>query len=100
RRRRLSTRFPYTTLFRSKKGGADTSIGPGEPALRIIMRRLREIMAEQHADGQARLDKIVRQIAGLMVAEVCSIYLKRQDGTLERSEEHTSELQSRANLVC
>ena len=30
-----------------------------------------------------RLDKIVRQIAGLMVAEVCSIYLKRQDGSLE-----------------
>jgi phosphotransferase system enzyme I (PtsP) len=66
-----------------KKGGADMTIGPGEPALRIIMRRLREIMAEPHADGQARLDKIVRQIAGLMVAEVCSIYLKRQDGSLE-----------------
>jgi phosphotransferase system enzyme I (PtsP) len=65
-----------------KKGG-DTSIAPSEPALRIIMRRLREIMAEPHADGQARLDKIVRQIAGLMVAEVCSIYLKRQDGSLE-----------------
>ena len=46
------------------------------------MRRLREIMAEP-SDGQARLDKIVRQIAGLMVAEVCSIYLKRQDGSLE-----------------
>jgi phosphotransferase system enzyme I (PtsP) len=46
------------------------------------MRRLREIMAEP-GDGQARLDKIVRQIAGLMVAEVCSIYLKRQDGSLE-----------------
>ena len=46
------------------------------------MRRLREIMAEP-ADGQSRLDKIVRQIAGLMVAEVCSIYLKRQDGSLE-----------------
>ena len=66
-----------------KKGGGDTTIGPGEPALRIIMRRLREIMAEPHSDGQARLDKIVRQIAGLMVAEVCSIYLKRQDGSLE-----------------
>jgi phosphotransferase system, enzyme I, PtsP len=65
-----------------KKGG-DTTLGPGEPALRIIMRRLREIMAEPHSDGQARLDKIVRQIAGLMVAEVCSIYLKRQDGSLE-----------------
>ena len=33
-----------------------------EPALRIIMRRLREIMAEA-SDGQTRLDKIVRQIA-------------------------------------
>ncbi len=53
-----------------------------EPALRIIMRRLREIMAEP-GDGQSRLDKIVRQIAGLMVAEVCSIYLRRQDGSLE-----------------
>jgi phosphotransferase system, enzyme I, PtsP len=64
-----------------KKGG-DTRISPNEPALRIIMRRLREIMAEP-SDGQSRLDKIVRQIAGLMVAEVSSIYLKRQDGSLE-----------------
>ena len=62
--------------------GDDPRKGPNEPALRIIMRRLREIMAET-GDGQARLDKIVRQIAGLMVAEVCSIYLKRQDGSLE-----------------
>src|SRR5262249_21884642 len=58
------------------------TIAPSEPALRIIMRRLREIMAEP-SDGQSRLDKIVRQIAGLMVAEVCSIYLKRHDGSLE-----------------
>jgi phosphotransferase system enzyme I (PtsP) len=63
--------------------GGDTRIAPNEPALRIIMRRLREIMAEPSDSGQARLDKIVRQIAGLMVAEVCSIYLKRQDGSLE-----------------
>jgi phosphotransferase system enzyme I (PtsP) len=53
-----------------------------EPALRVIMRRLREIMSEP-GDGQARLDKIVKQIAGVMVTEVCSIYLKRQDGSLE-----------------
>jgi phosphotransferase system enzyme I (PtsP) len=46
------------------------------------MRRLREIMSEP-GDGQARLDKIVKQIAGVMVSEVCSIYLKRQDGSLE-----------------
>jgi len=60
----------------------DARVKPTEPALRVITRRLREIMAEQ-SDGQARLDKIVQQIAGLMVAEVCSIYLRRQDGSLE-----------------
>ena len=60
----------------------DQQLPPAEPGLRIILRRLREII-EEPGDGQSRLDKIVRQIAGLMVAEVCSIYLKRQDGSLE-----------------
>jgi phosphotransferase system enzyme I (PtsP) len=46
------------------------------------MRRLREILDEP-GDGQSRLDKIVKQISGLMVAEVCSIYFKRQDSSLE-----------------
>ena len=53
-----------------------------EPTLRLILRRLRETMAETD-DGQRRLDKIVRLVSGLMVAEVCSIYLKRQDHSLE-----------------
>jgi phosphotransferase system enzyme I (PtsP) len=64
------------------KGRDDARVAPSEAALRVIMRRLREIMAEP-ADGQTRLDRIVHQVAGLMVAEVCSIYLKRQDGSLE-----------------
>jgi phosphotransferase system enzyme I (PtsP) len=55
---------------------------PSEPALRVIMRRLRDVMSEP-GDGQERLDKIVRQIAGVMVTDVCSIYLKRQDSSLE-----------------
>lgn len=55
---------------------------PNEPALRIIMRRLREIMAGT-TDGQAKLDTIVLQISGIMVADVCSIYLRRTDGSLE-----------------
>jgi phosphotransferase system enzyme I (PtsP) len=46
------------------------------------MRGLREIMADG-GEGQEKLDRIVRQISGVMVAEVCSIYLKRQDGSLE-----------------
>jgi phosphotransferase system enzyme I (PtsP) len=66
----------------AKRPVEDPRIAAAEPALRPMLRRLREIMAEP-GDGQSRLDKIVRQIAGLMVAEVCSIYLRRQDGSLE-----------------
>lgn len=62
--------------------GDEPVVAASEPALRIIMRRLRDVMAEAH-DGQSRLDAIVHLIAGVMVAEVCSIYLKRQDGSLE-----------------
>jgi phosphotransferase system, enzyme I, PtsP len=65
-----------------QRRGDEPRVMTTEPALRVIMRRLREIMSEP-GDGQARLNKIVKQIAGVMVAEVCSIYLKRQDGSLE-----------------
>jgi phosphotransferase system enzyme I (PtsP) len=35
------------------------------------------------APAQARLDQVVKSIARLMVAEVCSIYLRRASGELE-----------------
>ncbi len=62
--------------------GEDPRPLPSETALRAIMRGLRAIMSEDAPD-QGKLDKIVRQIANVMVADVCSIYLKRQDGSLE-----------------
>ncbi|MBV9557934.1 MAG: GAF domain-containing protein, partial [Pseudolabrys sp.] len=49
---------------------------------RVLLRRLREVMAEQ-VSAQDRLDKIVVLIAANMVAEVCSCYVLRVDGTLE-----------------
>lgn len=49
---------------------------------RVLLRRLREVMAEQQS-AQARLDKLVSLIAANMVAEVCSIYLRRAGGMLE-----------------
>lgn len=64
------------------KRGDDKRVLSSEPTLRIIMRGLRDIMAEP-GDAQSRLNKIVHQIAGVMVTEVCSIYLKRKDGSLE-----------------
>jgi len=39
-------------------------------------------MAE-HESAQARLDKVVMLIASNIVAEVCSLYLRRRDGSLE-----------------
>ncbi len=49
---------------------------------RLLLRRLREISAEP-VNAQARLDKIVVQIAANMVAEVCSVYVLRADQRLE-----------------
>jgi phosphotransferase system, enzyme I, PtsP len=53
---------------------------PGGP--RLLLRRLREVMAEP-VTAQARLDRIVVLIASNMVAEVCSLYVVRADGVME-----------------
>ena len=55
----------------------DTAGGP-----RVLLRRLRELMAEA-LEPQERLDRIVREIAQNMVAEVCSLYVLRADSVLE-----------------
>lgn len=49
---------------------------------RVLLRRLRELMAEA-LEPQERLDRIVREIASNMVAEVCSLYVLRADSVLE-----------------
>src|SRR5439155_22083633 len=78
-----STLFPYTTLFRSlahEPGGVD--LGLGERA------RL------DHDDDVVELAKLLVE---LTVALDVGLAL-REEG--KRSEEHTSELQSRGHLVC
>ena len=49
---------------------------------RALLKRLREIMAEETAP-QVRLDHLVSSIAANMVADVCSIYVRRADDVLE-----------------
>ena len=56
---------------------ASSALGP-----RVLLRRLREVMAERET-AQKRLDKIVMLIAANVVAEVCSIYVMRQGQELE-----------------
>src|SRR5271168_3088604 len=73
---------------------------------RVLLRRLREVMAEP-VSAQDRLDKIVVLIAANMVAEVCSVYVLRVDGTLElyateglnRQAVHQTVLRSDEGLV-
>src|ERR1700753_4002340 len=73
---------------------------------RLLLRRLREIMAEQ-TSAQMRLDKLVSVIASNMVAEVCSIYLRRAGKMLElfateglnRSAVHVTRLKEGEGLV-
>ena len=55
----------------------ETAIGP-----RVLLKRLRELMQEP-LEPQDRLDRIVRDIASNMVAEVCSLYVLRADSVLE-----------------
>src|SRR3712207_7975157 len=81
RRPPRSTLFPYTTLFRSRGFLAGTG-----------GRRL----AGRGSGGSGAMARIVGHLS---VAELEARYRAARDVT-ERSEEHTSELQSRQYLVC
>src|SRR3712207_7452040 len=86
RRPPRSTLFPYTTLFRSMLAGGDfikTSTGKVQPAATLPVTL---VMLEAVRDFRARTGRIVG--------------VKPAGGIRTRSEEHTSELQSRQYLVC
>ncbi len=53
-----------------------------ETESRKLLRRLRDVMASEDA-GQTRLDMITHLIADSMGTEVCSVYLFRDEDTLE-----------------
>src|SRR3712207_8909490 len=86
RRPPRSTLFPYTTLFRSEQRVlADDDVL--EPELRVLVdERMHVARRAQDADaGTVLVDQEER---------------RRPLGQDARSEEHTSELQSRQYLVC
>src|SRR3712207_7271973 len=79
RRPPRSTLFPYTTLFRSRSGQPGTIRG-------------------DLSTGEG-LDLAVRG-AQTIIHCASSPFRKARQTDVERSEEHTSELQSRQYLVC
>ena len=65
------------------RGPGDTGYVPRpRSSPRVLLKRLREVMATEGAP-QARLEQLVRAIAANMVADVCSLYVRRASGTLE-----------------
>src|SRR3712207_8917924 len=79
RRPPRSTLFPYTTLFRSS-------------ILFEVFRLRRQLKGQQQGIARSQIDR--RAVVPIQSA---SVYNTDQR---ERSEEHTSELQSRQYLVC
>ncbi|MEX0646016.1 MAG: phosphoenolpyruvate--protein phosphotransferase [Parvularculaceae bacterium] len=56
--------------------------GHGERGITVLLRGMHEAVAEE-ATAQERLDHLTRVIARHIVADVCSIYLRRPDDILE-----------------
>src|SRR3712207_8629349 len=91
RRPPRSTLFPYTTLFRS--------VVTDEPVGRVRhVRGHRQVVRELFAPVIVRLDPVVEEPQGLADLRVAGGGVDVLKAS--RSEEHTSELQSRQYLVC
>src|SRR5690606_41506059 len=91
--------FPYTTLFRSQlvrslrtdegTNSRVVAVPAGNDAALVMSTSLE---STQQTLAQLSLVLVVMGGAGILLAAAA--------GTAVRSEEHTSELQSRENLVC
>src|SRR5258708_36348649 len=98
RRPPRSTLFPYTTLFRSLCATRPiTSRGWGVLDLRRQTARARHWIAELRVRARTPAQP-VRSLSGGNQQKIAIGRLLQQDA--DRSEEHTSELQSPDHLVC
>src|SRR5690606_39429647 len=91
---RRSAFFPYTTLFRSQILASDIPDAPGMEKLLFdyFPKALHKYDVEIRAH-KLRREIIATQIVNELVNRMGPVFVAR-------SEEHTSELQSRENLVC
>src|SRR2546422_7774901 len=93
RRPPRSTLFPYTTLFRSR---VDEGLEVTMWDERMTTARVLAAVREMGGSTRGRRADIDAMAAALLLQH----YLDARKGSALRSEEHTSELQSRLHLVC
>src|SRR3712207_9147591 len=98
RRPPRSTLFPYTTLFRSQ-GGALHALGEALDDVRRVtrLRRPRGALHRREARRRVVVGDDEQQARDGEADERAQVQVADAD---VRSEEHTSELQSRQYLVC
>src|SRR3712207_9043804 len=98
RRPPRSTLFPYTTLFRSK-GGEQGAILSEDPVQRLSSSaHARIVHGRQVVEDQRCAVHVLHAAGGRQ--EILRCCPGHQSTKERRSEEHTSELQSRQYLVC
>src|SRR5689334_19405883 len=92
--------FPYTTLFRSpERIFALRLVAPADGDA-LVRRKTVTVLFAGLAGGGSSGDVEVRQRATARALEEMQAVIERHGATVERSEEHTSELQSQFHLVC
>src|SRR3712207_9122300 len=98
RRPPRSTLFPYTTLFRSRKPRmADFAVWSEAIARAIGCKDLEFLDAYYSVLERQNVDAVEATLVGPAIVNFVSTWPQKP---IERSEEHTSELQSRQYLVC
>src|SRR5690348_18098569 len=95
RRPPRSTLFPYTTLFRSRLARGQRVVGSGN---------IEELSHERKNRAQMKLhydfSKSIRNPYLSKAKKRLTSHWTRKYRKMQRSEEHTSELQSPVHLVC
>src|SRR5690606_40909366 len=87
----ISTLFPYTTLFRSGSQTADASV---DPSIRFES----SYTSNSYCEAFGIVNYSMQPVS--ITGNVLGGLNIQPGGSNSRSEEHTSELQSRENLVC
>src|SRR5690606_41337296 len=98
-RRSCHARYPYTTLFRSMSELGDLSALEDSPIEEL--ERVYQVASKRAKEDEAFAERARQELSKLQSGDADNLAMWRKFvETTRRSEEHTSELQSREKRVC